>query len=81
MTENIVELKLADKPKPINHDAIEMVEGLLERLKSGETYSVALVEVYADSNTVATAWSKGGGGQFHQLNSGVSILAYRLAKD
>ena len=61
-----------------NGDAIELCEGLLERLRSGESVSIAFVEVKR-SRVVATAWSKSD--TFHFLNSGAAILATRIASE
>lgn len=61
-----------------NDDAIQLVEGLLERLRSGEALAVAIVEVQKGGN-VATAFSKGL--HYHALNSGAARLAARLALD
>lgn len=75
-------VKLVPKPTSneamVNSDAVELVEGLLERLRSGEAVAVALVEVQK-GNVVATAFSKSM--YYHQLNSGAARLAARLALD
>lgn len=74
-------IRLLSRPLPapeINRCAIEMVEGLLERLRSGEAVAVALVEVKADG-FVATGYSKSR--HYHHLNSGAATLAHRLAGD
>ena len=70
----------APEPAPVtlNHKAIEIVEGLLDRLKSGQSVSAALVEVYADGS-VATFYSSGD--TYHRLNSGCATLAARIALD
>lgn len=61
-----------------NGDAIELCEGLLERLRNGDSVAVAFVEVKR-SRVVATAWSKSD--TFHFLNSGAAILAARIASE
>ncbi len=63
---------------PTNKDAIEMIEGLLERLKAGESVAVAFVEVFRD-RSVAHAWSDSA--SYHLLNSGAAGLAARIAMD
>lgn len=75
---DVVTLALIPKPKSVNKDAQQMVEDLLERVKSGETVDVAVVEV-TNKGTVATAWS--GAGFRHMLNSGAAVLAQRLAAE
>lgn len=64
--------------KGANGDAIDLVEGLLERLKAGECVAVALVEVKKDG-CVATAYSHSD--SYHFLCSGAARLAARLAID
>lgn len=61
-----------------NEDAIQLVEGVLERLRSGEVLAVAVVEVQKGGN-VATAFSKAT--HYHALNSGAARLAAQLALD
>ena len=61
-----------------NSDAIALIEGTLERLRSGETVAVAVVEVLADG-AVVTHYSESE--YYHQLNSGAARLAARLALD
>jgi len=58
-----------------NQRAIEMVEGLLERVKSGEVCAVAFVQV-EPCGDVGTAYASGD--WHHQLASGAGRLAYRL---
>lgn len=60
-----------------NRDAIDMVEGLLSRLKAGDSVAVAFVDV-KPGGYVATAWACGG--HYHALNSGAAILAARLSR-
>lgn len=64
----------------VNQDAIELVSGLLDRLKSGESVAVALVEVKADHNTVATAYSKSDRA-YHLMCSGCARLLTRISQD
>lgn len=61
---------------PSYADALDLADGCIERIKSGRTRALALVEVL-DDGTVFTAWSQTGN-QYHELNSGVAILAFRL---
>jgi hypothetical protein len=63
----------------VNSDAIALVEGTLERLKSGKVIAVAVVEVEADSGSVGTHYSKAD--SYHHLNSGAARLAARLANE
>ena len=63
-----------------NADAIALIEGVAERLRSGETTSVAIVEVLR-GRQVAMAWSQSADGSYHLLNSGAARLAARLALD
>lgn len=62
----------------VNHDAVLLIEGVLERLKSGKSVAVAVVEVL-DRSDVACAFSRST--YYHQLNSGAARLAARLAAD
>lgn len=73
---SVIELRAARTS--VNDDAIELVEGLLERLRSGDALAVAIVEVRRDRE-VATAYSASD--QYHYLNSGAARLAARLALD
>lgn len=78
----VVELRVVptERPAPyVNADAVALVEGLLERLKSGHSVSVAMAEVYAEGGIVATAYSAGD--RYHQLCSGCARLAARIALD
>jgi hypothetical protein len=61
----------------INAEAIELVEGLLSRLRSGESTAVAFVEVLK-GRVVATAFANDGQ-SYHTLNSGAARLAARFA--
>lgn len=63
-----------------NAEALRLVEDVAERLRSGESIAVALVEV-RKGRTVATAWSQPPDGAYHLLNSGAARLASRLALD
>ena len=60
-----------------NLDALEMIEGIASRIKSGETVAVGAVEVMRDRG-VATSYSNG---SYHLLNSGAARLASRLASE
>ena len=76
MTADVLKLvRTDDRP---NEGAIELVEGLIDRLKSGDALAVAFVEVRR-GNTVCTGYSTSN--QYHCLNSGAAILASRLAAD
>lgn len=61
-----------------NAHALELIEACAERLRSGESIAVALVEV-RKGRTVGSAWSEAPDGSYHLLNSGVARLAHRLA--
>jgi len=63
-----------------NTEALKLVEDVAERLRSGESIAVALIEV-RKGRTVATAWSQPPDGAYHLLNSGAARLAARLALD
>lgn len=67
------------KPAPINHDAIQLMEGVLDRLRSGEVVAVGLVEV-KQRGVVGTAYSAGTG-WYHELSSGAATLAVRFATE
>lgn len=71
--------QIAKLPPYVNQDAVDLVEGLLERLKSGHSVAVGIAEVYADGATVATAYSKSN--VYHPLCSGCARLAARIALD
>lgn len=71
--------QLVQSPPYVNEDAVALVEGLLERLRSGHSIAVGLAEVYADGKTVATAYSKSD--VYHPLCSGCARLAARIALD
>lgn len=64
----------------VNQDAVEIVEGILARLKDGTTQAVAFVEVKASSG-VATGWSGAKLGWYHQLRSGAARLLARLSSE
>jgi hypothetical protein len=69
---------MAESKKPlVNADAIELVEGMLERLKAGEVVAVAVVEVLQD-RAVANHYSKSAD-CYHHLMSGVARLHARMA--
>lgn len=70
--------KIGLAAKDINSDAIELVEGTLERLKRGDVTSVAIVEVRR-GRSVAHRYSKSV--DYHLLNSGAARLAACLATD
>jgi hypothetical protein len=76
--ENVVSITPNTQDPPssaLNKSAIELVEGLLARARSGELIDVAFVEVCAN-NAVQTAWSRGG--NYFKLSSGSLSLACRL---
>ena len=71
--------KLREVPAPaplVDADAIERVEGLLERLRSGESVACAVVEVRPGSE-IATWWPANV--RHHELLSGAAALMTRLA--
>lgn len=74
---NVVTLA-ADKGVDVNADAIEIVEGLLERLKAGEVVAVAIVEVLREAG-VANHYSQSN--RYFELMAGVARLHARLAVD
>lgn len=79
---NVVELQVVptEQLAPyVNKDAVTLIEGLLDRLKSGHSVAVAIVEVYAAGDTVATAYSMGD--NYHKLCSGCARLATHIALD
>lgn len=64
-------------PRAPNHDAVQLVEGLLERVKSGRVQAAALVQVEEDGG-VGTAYSQSDCWH-HHLCSGAARLALRVA--
>ena len=74
MTDNVVKLA----PREVNQEAIEIVEDVLARLKSGESLAVAVVEI-RQGRTVGTAYSASD--YYHELNSGAARLAARIAME
>ena len=81
-TDNLHVLKFPSKNSQpyINSDAIEIIEGLLERFKSGQSVALAVVEVMAEeAKGVATIYSTSD--RYHQLCSGCARLAARIALD
>lgn len=70
----VVRLELA--PRPVNSDALAVVEEVLARVRAGEVTAVAIVEVNP-AGRVSTHWS--GSDHYHQLNSGCARLAHRIA--
>lgn len=62
----------------VNASAVSLVEEVLERLRSGVTLAVAVVEV-KKGRLVATGWVDSPSGSYHELNSGAATLASRLA--
>ena len=72
MTSSIVSLA---KPN-INQEAVDLVEGLLADIRSGEVVAVGFVAVKS-GGVVATSYSHRA--EYHQLNSGAAVLAHRIA--
>jgi hypothetical protein len=72
----VVPLEVVE-PTP-DKDTIEAIEGLLDRVRSGECIAVAFVEVGRD-RSVATA--RFADNSHHLLTSGAATLAARLAMD
>jgi hypothetical protein len=62
----------------VNEPAAELLNEVMERIASGETVAIALIEV-RKGHSVATDWSENG--QYHLLNSGAARLAARLASE
>jgi hypothetical protein len=73
----VVELNVVEHNE-INEVAVQEVEGLLERLKSGDSTAVGVVEVKR-GNYVATFYVAGR--HYHELNSGAARLANRIARE
>lgn len=73
---DVVPLKKVDLY--VNEEAVRGVEALLERLRSGETVALALVEVRR-ANTVADGFFNSEMGHYHLLMSGSARLHARLA--
>lgn len=71
-------LKVVEFIPQKNHDAIELTETVLEKLKDGTTVAVGLVIVHRDRG-VATAYSKSE--NYHELLSGAARLMSRLANE
>lgn len=78
MSAEVFQIVKNEAAPAINEEAIELVEGVLERLKTGKSLAIAIVEVYS-TNEVGTAYSKSN--KYHHLNSGAARLAARLAVD
>ncbi len=74
---NVVTLA-TDRNATVNADAIELIEGTLERLKSGEVVAVAVVEVLREAG-VANHYSQSD--RYFELMAGVARLQARLAVD
>lgn len=64
----------------VNEDAVQMIEGLLARLKDGTAQAVGFVEV-KNHGGVATGWSGAPLGWYHQLRSGAARLLARLSSE
>lgn len=64
------------KERPADRDILEILEGLMERVKSGDTIGIGFVEA-TTAGGVRTAFV--GKKCYHQLSSGASTLAFRLA--
>lgn len=56
---------------------VSRVEGLFERVASGEVTGIAVVEVMRGG--VVATWYDAAGGGYHYLNSGCARLAHRIA--
>lgn len=64
----------------VNKTAIEAVELLLARLRSGESSAMAYVEI-SRGGIVSTVYSNSEEGCYHHLNSGCARLAQRIASE
>lgn len=62
----------------VNEEAVEAIEELLSRVKSGEVLAVAYVAV-EKRRSVAYEYVLHESGTYHMLNSGVARLAHVLA--
>jgi hypothetical protein len=71
---SVVKLGIAEYE--VNAEAVELVEQVLARLRSGHAVAVAFVEV-GRGGVVATGWCESN--EYHRLNSGAARLANRLA--
>ncbi len=61
----------------VNEKAVELLETALENVRTGVSHTVAIVEVFADGKV---GYGHAPGNMFHQLNSGVSLLADLVAE-
>lgn len=72
-----MEVVRLERKVEVNQDAVEMVEAVLGRLRSGETLAVGIIEHRANGG-VSTIVSESKA-SYHQLNSGAARLAHVLA--
>lgn len=72
------EVKLSLVADEVNTEAVELLSGLLERVRGGESVAVAIVEVRR-GGVVSTAFANSHSGAYHALNSGAARLASRLS--
>ena len=87
---DIIEIKTGTKvetppdksaPATINKDAVEMIENCLNRLKSGESIAMALVEVRSDPKRTVNTCFTTGGDYYHEVVSGCAVLLSRVTAD
>ncbi len=73
---SVVQLDTGKAPEPINQEAIDILEGFIARVRSGEVRSVAVVAHRADGSS-RYEWSLSNGGS---LGAGILALSYAYGK-
>jgi len=77
---NLKVVKILPKDGLLYQDAIQLLEGVIKRIKEGDIHTVGIVCLHQDQS-VGTAWSTGATEQVHKFIGGIESLKYRAIKE
>lgn len=82
MDSNIIKIVSKPKTDTVNHDLVEMLEGLLDRVKAGEVVALSYAAVTTDSIGGSIGWNWGGDDSRDFALLGLTtIMANRFASE
>ena len=80
MTPQLKVVKITAKDSSLYSDAIQLLEGVIEKIRDGDIFAVGLITLHQDKS-VGTAWSIGAEEQVHKFIGAVESLKYRAIKE
>jgi len=72
-------VQITQKDASLYQDIIQLLEGVIERAKTGDVFAIGIVCLHADQS-VSTAWSIGAEEQTHKFIGGIESLKFRALR-